>query len=275
MKDEAGINDLKFVCRQLRAETRGLEVEINELIFLKDKNRARIPTAHACDDHVDSDTKPGIENTEYISKNPSIQLLGFLDMCSESWRQRLRLIRLRRTKFDIFDLENNYFVDFHAIVYYCQRYPKLTVLWQAEIFSKIHETMDCFLNSRPYPSKIVPIKEPAIFLSHGIMWLFAFRGITQADILKKELDLPDNVKHIYILGWQKVMRMRWRANCEHRPRCLDCHVSARNFRFVPVEDEHQWHVRFRRWLMECGIEREPAIIDKYVAVAKDWVQNGM
>lgn len=124
--DKEGINQLKFTCRQLRAETRGLELESNELVFVKDKKRSlALIESNEANAHM------------YLSRIPALQLHAFLNMCSESWRQRIRRVRLQAPATSIEnhfvhrrDIPHQHDSNYRFLAYFCWSNPKMIIRWQ-------------------------------------------------------------------------------------------------------------------------------------------------
>jgi hypothetical protein len=95
------INPLQSTCHQLRAETLGLERQFNELIFHAEQH----------------------QNREFMGKTPAVQFLGFLDMCSEAWRQRVRRVALLPYSVEACENSPLLIADVHLVMFLCERYP--------------------------------------------------------------------------------------------------------------------------------------------------------
>ena len=70
-----------------------------------------------------------------FKKTPAAQFVGFLDMCTEAWRQRIRRVTLRSQSYAMEACQNNplLMADLHLVTHTCERYPSMTVQWHLEL----------------------------------------------------------------------------------------------------------------------------------------------
>jgi hypothetical protein len=229
--DCTGINQLQYTCSQLREETKTLEMKLNELVFLKDAER----------------------HGEYIERSPAEQFFGFLDMCSETWRQRLRRVHLQHTGLTFNDCEDNakYMISLHHIVHICRRYPEMLVLWHMDLEHTEH---------------------PKRFLVEGLMWAYGCRTKSNLDYWLKELEMAPIwcSSTFYMNVWHESRRQ-----CRHDS-SMSCQlpIEAANFRLLPLI-EKGWEEGFRRKLLGIKGEEKEDVVEKRMALAREWSKNGI
>jgi hypothetical protein len=233
------INPLQSTCRQLRAETFGLEWEFNEFIFY-------------CDEH---------RNGTFMKKNPAAQFLGFLEMCTETWRQRVRHVSL--LPYTVEACENNPLLlqDLHLIMCLCERYPLMTVRWHLELLPHAcgRSTLEAFLHN-------------------GLVFAESVRANFQFDKARnKELDFRPwfGGLTLYHKLWCKDPVFGGFSGCR-RSQCENM-IRAKNFRIILFKErftESECEKTFAFEVAEADDDPEKKILDeKRLALAKEWWIN--
>jgi hypothetical protein len=229
--DCTGINQLQYTCWQLREETKSLEMKLNELVFLKDAER----------------------HGEYIERTPAEQLLGFLDMCSEMWRHRLRRVHLQHTSLTFKDCKDNskYIFSLRHIVYACQRYPEMLVLWHMNLGNT---------------------ERPTRFFVEGLMWEYGCRAISDSEYWLKELEIaPVWCRSTFYLNIWHTSQL----SCRHdSTKPCDKPLEAANFRLLP-SNEKGWEEGFRTKLLQVEGEGNEDVVEKRMTLARKWSKNGI
>jgi hypothetical protein len=228
------INPLQSTSRQLRAETFGLEWEFNEFIFY-------------CDEH---------RNGTFMKKNPAAQFLGFLEMCTEIWRQRLRHVTL--LPYTVEACENNPFLvqDLHVIMYLCKCYPLMTVRWHLELLPHAcrRSTLEAFLHN----------------------------GLVFAEAVRAKFTFDEN-KELNFRPWFGGLTLYHRFWCKdpvsggfsgcRRSLCENM-IRAKNFRIILFKErftESECEKLFASEVAEADDDPEKKILDeKRLALAKEW-----
>ncbi|KAF2715413.1 hypothetical protein K504DRAFT_497286 [Pleomassaria siparia CBS 279.74] len=234
--DRTGINQLQYTCSQLRAETEALEMKLNDVVFLKDAQRH------------------GHGHDEYMERTPAEQFLGFLDMCSEAWRQRLRRVHLQHTGLSLNGCKGNaeYMSSLHLIVYVCQRYPAMLVLWHMDLEDTEH---------------------PKRFLVKGLMWAYGCRSQSHLCYWLEQVKMAPAwcSATFYMNVWHASHQQ-----CRHDDTTgRQVPIEAANFRLLP-SFEKGWEEGFRRKLLEIeGEEGMEDVVEKRMALAREWSKNGI
>lgn len=241
-------NQFQFVNQQLRHETLGLELRLNTLVFGQIK----------CD-------------SDYMKPLASVQFLGFLDMCSESWQQTIQTVRLEGASFlvDIdregasFSVEENSkaVYDLHLVVYWCQLHPRTSVYL-------------------PIPLNIgAGQRHPVTFLVYGIMCLSALRPSlppTHIHHLIADLGLY-YLLHIGIIYQRLWLMGAGQMSVDGVQRNME--FEAANFRFLP--DDGPFDEGAFREEMEtaegCEMVRRPEgeVRERWVGLVREWYEKGL
>ncbi|KAH7119064.1 hypothetical protein B0J11DRAFT_582843 [Dendryphion nanum] len=224
----AEFNQLKYTCRILYYETVGLELTSgNNLIFVFDESR----------------------KNEYMSQQPAVQFLGFLDLSSPCRQRKIRRVYLRNG----FNVEDYGIRDLHLIVYWCQLHPTARVFWEFPVNYDAGQ------------------KSPSWFLSDGLALECAMRN-TSATIDRRARELG-----VYlILGQITVYREAvWRRDLREQGLgyfqkldAMKTTIEAENFRALPYDgplDEQAFWV---------GMPGTDEIKMKALELARSWYRDG-
>ncbi|KAF2267463.1 hypothetical protein CC78DRAFT_566211 [Lojkania enalia] len=221
-------NQLKYACRQLYHETAGKELIRNDLIFVSRPDR----------------------KGKYLERPTGVQFLGFLDMCHEVWRQRIRRVWLRNyCKIEQDRGENPR--DLHIIIDYCKIHPRTTVFWEL--------------------SQINWLNCPAILISEGLHWETAFRGTELSSKCAK-------YKVAWIGGSQMVYTSLWRCWKSMGPRRGGREIediNVPNFRFMPWGRDQFDEKKFRQSIDTQEPTLEDEIKKAWLELVREWYTVGM
>jgi hypothetical protein len=241
-------NQLQYTCRQLRAETLGVEWGYNDLIF---QERCDVPQKG--------------ENV-YLERFPAVQFTGFMDMCDEKWRQRMRRVHLHIKGLSM-PTENDLLSarDLHTVVSICESYPQMTILWHNNL--------------------VMPFFLPLLdVLGSCLMLARAVRVSSPADKYANELQVrvpwsQARLLHSYWHVRSKDERQR-DGMCLMGKQCRT-RIMAENFRIVPFDklayDEGLTRKRLREEMSmdDKGAEGKMALYEKRVLVVREWFDNGL
>ncbi|CAO2647151.1 Nn.00g080730.m01.CDS01 [Neocucurbitaria sp. VM-36] len=229
-------NQLKYVCHQIRSEILGVEWQLNELIFSTDD----APCGH------------------YMSKVPAVQFLGFLDMCSEVWRKRLRRVRLHCPGLSLYSCEDNpqHIQNLHVVAQICENYPQLTVLWHNGLCAKSDLGVSLLVDGLMFATAVRPDFPMAKYLRElqlSPIWCMTviYHNLWRADPIS-----------------DRITCACWGGTCGKR-------IQAKNFRIVPFVETFD-ESTFRKAMGEGRRDREEndMIFERRVALAKEWSVNG-
>jgi hypothetical protein len=246
-------NQLKYTCKQLRDETLGLELKLgNDLIFLFR------PTSQ----------------TEYMKMLPGNQFLGFLDMCHEAWRCRIRRVYLRdpgdtrQHLLQRYEKSKSGILDLHVIVGLCHNYPNFFVLWEHPMPTFLGDGQDC----------------PVSLVSDGLMFSMGFRN-SQAH--RAQVWKTIKLLHLDVaLASATVYRAYWRRDAPqshsfHVSKYSKTSVEAPNFRLLPDDgpfDEEKFRNNIERWGEGYHSEQKPKTREEtemWIQLAREWYTNGI
>ncbi|KAI4934423.1 hypothetical protein J4E85_002280 [Alternaria conjuncta] len=234
-------NQLQYTCWQLRSETLKVEWQLNDLVFLNHPER----------------------RGKFTTKTPPVQLLGFLDMCSESWRQRIRcIVLLAQDHFgDYGSLSNlrHHVHDLNLVALTCENYTHMTVRWH----------LDLGQNSL------------SDLIMYGLVVVRGLRGnaVAVENILKELGMKPESVRMgTFLQSWCG----EWRRCCGFN--AYENVLPARRFRIVPfgeIMDAEDIRMKMG-W---CEAEDEPThwdapgvvgahFFEKRLALAMEWARDG-
>lgn len=230
-------NSLKFVCHQIRCETLGLEFQLNELKFSLRQS----------------------EGGNYMNRMASIQFYGFLDMCSEVWRQRIRCVRLHDPGYTTFACADDpgHIQDLHNVVNICENYPKMTVLWHIELQK--------YANAGP-----------SSFMRDCLMFATAVRPNFPTGRHLRDLNLEPVwcntiLYHAIWRGESKSAQKTcycWGRTCGQR-------IQSNNFRVVPFDEPFDQAIFQQELWKELGAEEgKRDVFERHCALAKRWSQDG-
>ncbi|KAF2728118.1 hypothetical protein EJ04DRAFT_556952 [Polyplosphaeria fusca] len=233
---------LPYTCRLLYAETAGIELSLNDLIFYYHPKRTGT----------------------YVKRPTGVQFLGFLDMCDEKWRCCIRKVWLRN---DINtngrqDVENeDRPVDLHVVIDNLSHYRNMHVIWEFKLdySSEEHSLMT--------------------WISEGLYWEKAFRDI---DIFNESriagLEPISGLIRRYSSNWRLWRPVSRGPQISDRPMEQ---LNVPNFRFIPWGRE-PWgrafdEAQFRKILetVRMSSERSDEIKERWVELAKRWYTDGM
>ena len=116
------------------------------------------------------------------------------------------------------------------------------------------------------------IKRPTSFLLHGLMWACACRSYSGIDYWLTEVALEP------VWGLARANRDVWHAKrrrkCHTTARRCERQVEAANFRFMPFNTKG-WEEEFRRNLLESKGEGKEDVVEKGMALARQWSEKGI
>ncbi|KAF2685275.1 hypothetical protein K458DRAFT_22226 [Lentithecium fluviatile CBS 122367] len=233
-------NQLQYVCRQLRQETFGSEFTHNALVFNSHEGAG-----------------------EFMNKLSSVQFLGFLDMCHETWQKRITRVILKNASFRV--TPKKVVFDLYLIVYWCHLHPHTTVYLEDPL-------------NYPYGHR----DHPAGFLVDGMMLTAAFRHVSKprgyVNSFCSELGLHIDYWHVqfYRQQWRPDFESKyvWRVN----DRSGRVEIEGENFRLIPEDgpfDEEAFRRELEK-LMEGGeIKKGKKVGEKWVELARGWYERGI
>jgi len=241
-------NQLQYTCRQLRAETLGLEWGYSDLIFQR------------CYD------VPQKGKNLYLERSPAVQFTGFIDMCDERWRQRLRRVHLHMKRLP-WPNENDVLSarDLHTVVSICECYPQMTILWNNNLVM-------------PYSRSLLDL------LCDSLMLARAVRVSFPAEKYASELQLrvPWSQTRLLHSFWHvKSKDERQRDGMCFMGKQCRTRTTAENFRIVPfdklVYDEELTRKKLHAEMHmdDEDAEGKMALYEKRVAVIREWFENGL
>jgi hypothetical protein len=203
-----------------------------------------------------------------MERAPAVQFLGFLDMCTEAWRQRVRSVTLISPSYSMKGCEDNplLMLDLHVVMHTCERYPSMTVRWHLELLPDAcsRSSLTSFLHN-------------ALILVQALRRDFASNSTLEG--LAKELRLWPfgSVVGLYHKFWCKQgdgRRLAW----NHHPEC-DSMIKAHNFRIVPFKERFTESAFKKMFIFDIGGAqdgpKEKTVDEKHLVVAKDWWTNGL
>lgn len=235
-------NQLKYACRMLYAETAGFEILHSDLVFSVGPDREGL----------------------YVEKMPAVQFSGFLDMCHESWQDRIRLVHLRNMHNPTRALEmweDSGSRDLHLIVHWCSLHPLARVFWELPILSDIGQ------------------KDPLLFISDGIMFKNAFRRSNRnSGRLVKELNL------YLVWGTMQIYEALWRNDLrgiDPAKRKVKELIESDNFRVIPSDGpfrESEFRETIEAEILNRTVDggrASPEAMQACVELARSWYTCGL
>lgn len=244
---QAEFNQLKYTCRQLRQETVGLELKLqNDVVFLIGPDRKGL----------------------YVEKLPAVQFLGFLDMCHETWRRRIHRVFLRShhpPNHQIQTYDNANIFDLHLLVRLCHNYPNFLLFWEYPL---------CYSSGQ---------QEPSSFLSDGLMFELGFRSNS---VNRKRVWRTFQSLNIQVaLGCATIYQSMWRRDIPRsrfwQSQYREPSLEAPNFRVLPPDgpfDEDEFRHRIDTWVENFTPRRAPTTTqmkEGWVALARKWYTEGI
>ncbi|KAH6882880.1 hypothetical protein BKA58DRAFT_26373 [Alternaria rosae] len=234
-------NQLKYTCWQLRSETLKVEWQLNDLVFLSHGSR----------------------RGRFLGKHPAAQLLGFLDMCSEVWRQRVRRIVLLAQEDmggnDSIAKLHHHVHDLNLVALTCENYPLITVRWHLNLGQESLSDM----------------------IMYGLVVVLGLRGNAVAVVnLLKELGMkPEFVRMgSFFQSWCR----EWRRCCGFN--AYENVLPVRNMRIVPFgEIIDAEELRMKMGWRNAGDEPThwdaPGVagahfFEERLTLAKEWARDG-
>ena len=232
-------NQLKHACRQLYAETAGIELRLNTIVFLDE-------TDHVQGAYVDAEYKAIRSYVSFISTLPSV------------WQKGLTKVIFRNPYETIADTYRTPFVS-EAFL------PTLRVMDMLLRLCDMHPTVQFHLEPRRWHTQL----GPRSFIHGGILLYEVFRPGKIDEMFQSYRSSPEFARGLRerLLG-----NRTWPTNLRIKPQVIDgpfdCNVFAERTRF------HQSRMRH----MHSNAPLRPHVkllAEKWTALAQYMVENGV
>jgi hypothetical protein len=249
-------NQLQFTNRQLRQETLHLDHQLNTLIF------------------------PQLvqEDGKTASKCPAVQFMGFLEMCSELARRRLRDIRLHYNerfpkpecpvRFLPIDAVHN--GDLLNVAFFCEEYPNVTVWWHTRAITSLCHSHDPCMTVRQ------TVLEAGLMLTRALRPGYdLFAAYRELRMVVRDFARWNNVFHscqcrLDVCWYNHRSSGSLMEPCDNFTRERNNYLKGQNFRWLP-DVEPGWEEEFRR--EEEGVEEE--VLNRRAQKIREFVTIGI